>query len=265
MTRLQATLIHLGISAFVLAGFFALVFFIWYPAPYFSIEGTNTIISILIGVDLFLGPLLTFVVFKSGKPGLKFDLSLIALFQIVALFYGAQTIYNERPYFIAFAYNQFNIISASELGSLNMAGLNTSEVDHSPLGPTYVYVDEPGNAILRLLIQLKPDSPGLERRPELYRHFKTNIARAYPDSLDLNTLASQYPGNKAIVQAFLDRHPDTRKLLFYPVAGKNRNGVLVLDRKASEVVDFIDLDPRQKRHAPAPPNPLESLKQDLNS
>jgi hypothetical protein len=49
------------------------------------------------GAHLALGPLLTLLVFKSGKPSLKFDLSGIVLLQLGALLYGGTLIDQHRP------------------------------------------------------------------------------------------------------------------------------------------------------------------------
>ena len=68
------------------------MFWVWYPTPYFAIDGGWQVLRILAGVDVVLGPLLTFIVFKIGKPSLKFDMSCIILMQIGALIYGGMII-----------------------------------------------------------------------------------------------------------------------------------------------------------------------------
>ncbi|MCW9032447.1 MAG: hypothetical protein OQK58_13220, partial [Gammaproteobacteria bacterium] len=81
MSRFKAFSIHFAIS-FVI--FLILLYFIlvqWYPQPLFSTDGGWRVIRIIVGVDLIIGPFLTLIVFKSGKPGLKFDLAMIALVQ----------------------------------------------------------------------------------------------------------------------------------------------------------------------------------------
>ena len=84
ITRLNAFLIHFSISLVI---FFILLYFIlvqWYPQPLFSTDGGWRVIRIIAVVHLMLGPLLTLIVFKPGKKGLKFDLSMIALVQVLA-------------------------------------------------------------------------------------------------------------------------------------------------------------------------------------
>lgn len=72
-------------------------------------------LRILAGVDVVLGPLLTLIVFKPGKPSLKFDMSVIVLVQLVALLCGATIIYQQRPTFTVFGMDRFSSIPAKEV------------------------------------------------------------------------------------------------------------------------------------------------------
>lgn len=67
---------------------------------------------IIIGVDLILGPLLTLIVFRSGKPGLEFDLSTIVTLQVVCLAAGLYIVYSERPIFFIYYDKHFYSSSA---------------------------------------------------------------------------------------------------------------------------------------------------------
>ena len=88
MNRWQASAIHFGISLTVFLILLAVILLVWYPGILFSIDGGWTGLRIVMGVDLVLGPLLTLVVFKLGKPGLKFDLSCIVIAQIACMTWG---------------------------------------------------------------------------------------------------------------------------------------------------------------------------------
>ena len=120
MTRFKAFAIHFAIS-FVI--FLILLYFIlvqWYPQPLFSTDGGWQIIRIVVGIDLVLGPVLTFVVFKKGKPGLKVDLSIIALLQAMALAWGIYIISNEHPAAIIYTVDRFNPVPSNQLSKLGI-------------------------------------------------------------------------------------------------------------------------------------------------
>ena len=99
MPKLRAFLIHLGISLTVVGAVVAFVFFVWYPDFYFQVKGAGSVLRVLIGVDLVIGPALTLLVYKPNKPGLRFDLAAIAMLQLVALVYGTVTLFSEPPLF----------------------------------------------------------------------------------------------------------------------------------------------------------------------
>ncbi|MDG4553623.1 MAG: hypothetical protein P9E24_05180 [Candidatus Competibacter sp.] len=64
MTQLHAFVIHLATSVTIFLIFLGIMFFVWYPAPYFEIDGGWKVPRILAGLDVVLGPLLTLIVFK---------------------------------------------------------------------------------------------------------------------------------------------------------------------------------------------------------
>jgi hypothetical protein len=58
---------------------------VWYPQHYFAAMGGTTLILLLIGVDVVIGPLITLIVFDPKKKSLRFDLAVIAVLQLGAL------------------------------------------------------------------------------------------------------------------------------------------------------------------------------------
>lgn len=115
MTRWSASALHLAISLLIGLAFVALTRWVWYPGPLFDVSGAVGLLTILIPADIVLGPLLTLLVFKSGKPSLKFDLTVIALVQTAALFYGAWTIAEARPAYVVFFGNQLKVVRSTDV------------------------------------------------------------------------------------------------------------------------------------------------------
>ncbi|WP_338456853.1 hypothetical protein [uncultured Alteromonas sp.] len=111
--RYQAFAVHMAISLVI---FFILLVCItqyWYPGILFDTGNGWKAIGMIVGIDLVLGPLLTFIVFNHNKNSLKFDLAIIALVQTAALVYGTWTIHQTRPVALAFINNSFHTIYAS--------------------------------------------------------------------------------------------------------------------------------------------------------
>ena len=115
MNRWKASGIHLLISILVVGSILLALLFTWYPPAIMGISKADKLIYLLAGVDIVIGPLLTLIVFKTGKPSLKFDLSVIALLQICALSFGLYTIWQSRPVFMVAADDRFYLVFANEI------------------------------------------------------------------------------------------------------------------------------------------------------
>jgi len=99
ITKLKASGVHLAMSLVVFAYLTYLIYYHWYPQPYFAIDGGWQGMRLIAGVDLVLGPLITFLIFDLRKPRREIlgDLAIIVVIQFAALAYGVYTTYTQRP------------------------------------------------------------------------------------------------------------------------------------------------------------------------
>ncbi|MGD8742760.1 MAG: TfpX/TfpZ family type IV pilin accessory protein [Granulosicoccaceae bacterium] len=246
MNRYKAFLAHLGISATIVGLFLFLTFFVWYPSPLFTVEGTILPIQILVSVDIVLGPLLTLVVFKPGKKGLKFDLSLIALVQLSAFIYGASIVYSERPAFVAFGVDRFTVIPKAEIAPGYLKQLDSSKIDLNTFGPTWVYAEKPTDPKVaeQVLFEALEGKPSFDKRPEFYRELGNYIENHYKDAIDLAKYAEKIKESKPLIDTFLNQHDKTLEhIVAYPLSGKHHDMVVVLDRRSKTILGTIDINP----------------------
>ncbi len=101
--RLGATAIHAAITAALLLGLAAVIRHEWYPGFLFELDGGRHGLAFLVAVGLVLGPVLTLVAYRPGKPGLVKDMAVIVTLQLLALGAGAWTVRAERPLALVFA------------------------------------------------------------------------------------------------------------------------------------------------------------------
>ena len=244
LSRFQAFAIHLLISSAVLGSFLAFVFLVWYPQPFFVVEGLVQIVWVLVGVDIVLGPALTLVVFKTGKPGLNRDLSIIAAIQIFGFIYGAHTFYIERPAFAVFYDSDFfEVIPASEMKDL---GKLDPALGHSKLGgPSIVFVEAPTatSELQTILEEMKNGAPPIHLRPEFYKPLKGNINSKFWLSRDLDKLQVIAENETAISQFKSEYGERVKEFAFFPISGKVTARLLVIDRKSEMVVETIGINP----------------------
>lgn len=169
-SRWQASGTHLLISLTIAAAVVTLMLSLWYPRPLFEAAGGNDLLLILVGVDVVLGPLLTLIVFKSGKRGMKLDLALIGLVQIAALVYGVYVVFLARPAFIVFVKDRFEIVSVVELDAAELAAAKYPEFRAPPwTGPLLVAADMPVDPRERKkLVELALAGFDLQHYPRYY-------------------------------------------------------------------------------------------------
>ena len=115
--RFQAAGIHLCISLVIAALAATLVFALWYPYPYRDLSGGRELFTMLVSIDVILGPLLTLAVFNLKKPRAQLvrDLAIIGLVQLLALGYGLWTVYQARPVHMVFEMDRFRVTHAADI------------------------------------------------------------------------------------------------------------------------------------------------------
>ncbi len=146
MSRWKAAGLHLFVSILVAVIAGSLVYFVWYPPPYFRVGGGSTLMLVMMGVDVVIGPLLTLIVFKAGKKGLRFDLTVIAVLQILAFGYGIHVIAEARPVFVVAEVDRFVLVSANQIDDSDLAAGSQPEFrSRSWRGPRLVGALPPQN------------------------------------------------------------------------------------------------------------------------
>lgn len=118
-----AAAVHLGVSSAVAALAAVLVLLVWFPDPYQHIAGGIALFALLVGVDVVLGPALTFVVFNRAKPRAELvrDLAVIALLQLGALGYGLSTAFQARPVYLVHEVDRFRVVRAADIEPAELA------------------------------------------------------------------------------------------------------------------------------------------------
>ena len=252
MSKLRAFLTHFAISATVLSAAFVVIFFAWYPAPYFQVAGAWNVVRILIGVQLILGPLLTLILFRPGKAGLVFDLSIVALIQVIALVYGLTAIYEERPYFVVFAVDRFEVLARKDVDETTIRDERLKQKEWSE--PIYAVASVPESLeeqqqLIEDVLQGKPD---IDRRPEFWSPYAERSDEVLEAAIPLAEFRKRRPDAAAVADEFIASHPDGDRFVGLPVIGKQGAYVIVLERERRKPVGLIAVDPWE---APADPEP----------
>src|SRR5213592_553948 len=197
MTRVRAASLHLGVSALVAVISVTSMILVWYPPPLFQLLGGFELLLLIVGVDVTLGPLLTFVVFKSGKKGLKFDLSVIAFLQLSALIYGASVVFVARPGYIVFVKDRFELVRVADIEPSRLAQARIDRFRSFPLGrPQFIGSVLPTNPreAQELVFSALSGGPDVAELPKYYADLEVVRDLMVQKSLPLEELKKLNPG-----------------------------------------------------------------------
>jgi len=248
MSRFKAFAIHFSISLLI---FFFLLYFIlvqWYPEPLFSTDGGWKVIRIIVGVDLVLGPLLTLIVFKSGKPGLKFDLSMIALVQVLALSWGVWTTYNERPAAVIYTLDFFTPVPAYQLAK---QGITAKELKQfGDTWPILIYIDVPKEKLSEILTESMQAKKPLYLLSKYYKKFgKEQAAVLKENSMNIEKYVEDKPELKKLYQRSLVTSTAKTNISYLALHSREKWVTVIFDLDEMRIIDTIDIEPSAYTHA----------------
>ena len=121
--RLTAFGLHLCASACVLTLILGGMYFGWYRWPGWYLSGVIHVVGIVVLVDVVIGPTLTLIIANPAKPRreLTRDLAIIVSVQLVALVYGAATLWEGRPLYYTFSADRLEFVQASDIDAAETA------------------------------------------------------------------------------------------------------------------------------------------------
>lgn len=242
LTRWHAAGTHLLICLGIAAVVLGLMLFVWYPPPLFQVMGGSGLALILIGVDVVIGPLLTLVVFRAGKPGLKIDLAIIAAFQLAALAYGCHVISLARPAYVVFVKDQFQVATALELSPERLAEAKYAQFRSLPwTGPVLVFGDWPKDkADQQRLVDAVLTGEDLQHFPKYYAPYEQGRAQILARAEPLSRVRTTEPEAAKAIDAWLaGSGADERKLRYLRLRGRNGWLAVLIDGETARPVKML--------------------------
>ena len=241
--KLKAFLGHLGISLLIFLVVLYFIVFQWYPSPFFASDGGWQGIRIIAAVDLVLGPLLTLIVYKPHKPGLKFDFSVIGIIQAGALAWGCWVVHYERPIAAVFAENFFVTVKATDMEN---RGLRSKELEKfGDTTPVWIYSDLPTDK--EEVEKIRKDALRLGRSVHTFAEYYTTLDQAKikkiaAKSYNMEEYLENKPIEKEKYQHFIKKHNDIKdKLIFIPWHARYIFNFIALRSDNLEYVGTLDI------------------------
>ena len=239
--RLKAFLLHLAVSSLIALLALLLVFNLWYPAPIHEALGVTRIFLLLLMVDVVLGPLMTMLVYKTGKKTLVMDMTVIAALQLTALGYGLWTVAEGRPTWIVYNVDRFDIVTAADIDRRQLEATKAAYRHASWTGPRWVGATAPDDVEHRnnILFEAVQGGSDIAQRPNLYRPLEEMAAAIQQRAQPLEKLNDF--NEAAVVRDALHNWPEAAA--WVPLMARVKPMVVLLGENKSDVIAIVDLNP----------------------
>ncbi len=241
--KLKASLVHLGLSILLVGLVIGSLLFFFFPQFFISVSDFKEIATLIVSIDLILGPLLTFVVFQPKKKTLKFDLSVIAAIQLSALVYGAFALYQVHPVYVTFNIDRFTIVSAkdadpekAQYDEYKVSKLTSAKLAFAKMPDDITKRNE-------LLFSAAMGGRDLDARTEYYEPYENNIDQVLARSLDPKLIFAN-EASKLKAKSFYNKHQDNLgEFAYLPLNSLKKDAIIVLDKVTAKPVATLNIDP----------------------
>jgi hypothetical protein len=244
--KLRAFAIHFAVTLVIATGAATIIFGVWFPAPFDRIGRGAELFLLVVGCDLALGPLISFVIFDSRKSRGKliFDYCVVGFLQLFALAYGVWTVAASRPVYVAFAADRLELISAADIRPSELAAARNPAYRNLPVtGPRFVAVVVPdadhNDALFEALAGNEEPT-----RPKFYVPYDSQRARILERALPLGELEKRHPEVRdKLAAARAETGLPAERLRFLPLRHHDVFWTALIDAQTGRPRGYFDFDP----------------------
>ena len=243
--NLKVALQNLYISQSIIITFLIFAYLYWFPYSFTNLGGFYKTAGMLIFVDLILGPLLVFFIYKENKKFLKFDINVILSIQLISFIFGAYSLFLKHPAYVVFSIDRFVLTNVSNIYP-QPSWLDQAQ-HHFFSSPEFVVaqlpkdIKERNNLTLEVALNDKPD---IDSRPKYFSPFDQNIDLIMKKSIQLEQLVLDTQEQKTLA-LFSKKHKSERNnFAYFPLKGNNQNDVIwVFNKYTAKPIEILDIDP----------------------
>ena len=226
------------------------LYFGWYRWPGWYLSGALTIVLMMAGIDVVLGPLLTLIIANPRKPRreLARDISVIVAVQLVAAGYGITTLWHGRPLYYTYSERFLEMVQATDLSNEEIAlgrKLNPALAPHWYSLPRWIYVPLPKDAKLSDHIMQSAIQGGDDviQMPRYYRPWNEGLSELRTKLRIVGEMTELGKHDKEVATArmrALGVSADQRVAL--PMLGRGEPLVAVIDPATASIRALIRVD-----------------------
>ena len=245
MTRWHAGLIHLFISLFIVGSVAAYVIYFWYPLSLLPMAKADKLLTMVGGIDLIVGPLLTLIVYKHGKKTLKMDLTVIALIQAAFLSMVLYALFESRPVYLVATNKIFNLVFANDILAEDLAKADSKYQQLTIMKPKLVGVVMPSDAqeVSRIILSALGGGSDLQHMPQYYVEYSQIAQQILKNAVPINQVAKISAKDLASLQkAAINYGYKSEDVRVMNLRSSRGFAVILIDGKTAEPIGFVNLD-----------------------
>ena len=218
--------------------------FVWYPQPLVDAAGTARLPVFLAIAAVTLGPLAALLSGRSPVPRAWMGWTRIAVVQAIVFAGCALTLYVQRPVYLVFTIDRFDLVVAKDLDPRDLAKAAREQFRRRPLGaPQYVAAVQPAEPAeaQRILAGALDGGRDLQAYPQHYVPYAQEAQNALKRAKPVTAALGKDP---AAVESFLaaaGRSPASVK--FLPLRARKRDGIVLLDATSGLPAGILLVDP----------------------
>lgn len=239
--RIKFFLSHLSISFLISLIAVGVIFYIWYPYPLAQAVGVTQLFIMLIVIDVIVGPIMTFLIYKKDFNVFKIDLAIIVIIQVAAFLYGFYSIAQGRPAWIVFNQNKFELVRANDQVIDNAEKIHEEFKKVSWFGPRYVSVlpsSDPKQKEDDLFMEVL-GGVSLAQKPERYVLLSATAEKMKQQAQSLKIL--ELYNDTDTVKEILLKYPQATDYL--PLKANKLDMVVLINKRKMEIISMVNLRP----------------------
>jgi hypothetical protein len=240
--RWKAAAIHLLASLALVGGALLAPMWLWYRDVPWSLAGINRPLLVLFAAVLLVGPLLTLLVYRTGKRSLRMDLCVVVAIQLAFLGYAATMLGRLRPVFLVAAGDRLELVRAVDIAREDLASAPPAMRALSWTGPRQVGLATPGGFDAHTLLHERQSGDDFARRPAYYVGYAQVAPGVLLRSVSLEDLKERSAANRAVVSkavAALGRRADQLRAI--PIISAAGSATMLIDAQDATPLRTLDL------------------------
>jgi len=222
----------------------------WYRWPGWYLAGALTIVAMMAGIDVVLGPLLTLIIANPSKSRrvLARDISVIVVVQLAAAGYGITTLWQGRPLYYTYSERFLEMVQATDLHAEQIAlgqKLNPGLAPHWYSRPRWIYVPLPKDGKLADEIMTASIQGGDDviQMPRYYRPWQDGLPEMLKNLRVVGKMTEIGKRDKEVAAARMrDLGVAADQPIALPMLGRGKPLVAVIDPKTGTIRDLIRVD-----------------------